>query len=139
MQKQDELNVLFPNEKITIAGEQIEVKEYSLIQQLQHRALFMPFVSALRATLSKEEAEFGLDGLMNCISEHYQEVLQLVSISVGKPLEWVQTLTGEEAEAVLMMWWTVNSDFFTRQAVQPMLEKMAKQNLKSAGAKLSSN
>lgn len=139
MQKKDELNVLFPNEKLTIAGEEIEVKEYSLIQQLQHRALFMPFVTALRGTLSKAEAEFGLDGLMNLIAEHYQDVLQLVSLSVGKPLDWVQSLTGEDAEAVLMMWWAVNSDFFTRQAVQPMLEKMAQENLKSVGEKLSNS
>ncbi|WP_427838268.1 DUF6631 family protein [Actinobacillus pleuropneumoniae] len=136
MQKNDELKVLFPNEKITIAGEEIEIKEYSLIQQLQHRALFMPFVTALRSTLSKAEAEFGLDGLMNLIAEHYQEILHLVSISVGKPLEWVQNLTGEDAETVLMMWWTVNSDFFTRQAVQPMLEKMVQ---KSVGEKSSNS
>ena len=25
-----------------------------------------------------------------------------------------------------MVWWAVNSDFFTRQAVSPLLEKMAK-------------
>ncbi|AKO44815.1 DUF6631 family protein [[Haemophilus] ducreyi] len=124
MQKEkDELNVLFPHQKLTIAGEEIEVKEYSLIQQLQHRALFMPFVTDLRTTLSQADTQFGLDPLMSLLAEHYQDVLTMVSLSINKPLEWVQNLTGENAETVLMMWWTVNSDFFTRQALQPMLEK----------------
>mgnify|MGYP003619558178 CR=1 FL=1 len=136
MQKQDELNVLFPNAKLTILGEDIEVKEYSLIQQLQHRALFMPFVMDLRTTLSQTDAQFGRDPLMNLLAEHYQDVLTMVSLSINKPLEWVQSLTGENAETVLMMWWTVNSDFFTRQAVQPMLERAVLQTqASSVGAK----
>lgn len=132
MQKQDELNVLFPNAKLTILDEEIEVKEYSLIQQLQHRALFMPFVTDLRTTLSQTDAQFGLDPLMNLLAEHYQDVLTMVSLSINKPLEWVQNLTGEDAETVLMMWWTVNSDFFSRQALQPMLEKAVLQTQTSS-------
>lgn len=139
MKEQNELNILFPNEKLTVAGEEIIVREYSLIQQLQHHALFMPFINALRATLTREEAEFGLEPLMQLIADHYQDVLALVAVSVGKPLEWVQELKGEEAETVLLMWWTVNSDFFTRQAVKPLLENMVKAQMKSVGVKSSNS
>lgn len=137
-QSAEELNILFPNQKIKIGDEELEVKEYTLIQQLQYRAKFMPFIATLRDTLSATQAngEFDVDAVLDCIGAHYADVLELVALSVGKPTEYVQSLTGEEAETLLLVWWTVNADFFTRQAVRPLLEKLAQQNLKTlAGAK----
>ena len=127
-QKADELAVLFPNHKMTVAGEELDIKEYTLLQQLQHRARFIPFVGTLRSSLTEAQArdEFDLDALMDCVSRHYEDVLFLVALSVGKSVEWVQALSGEEAEGLLMVWWAVNSDFFTRQAAQPLLAKMVK-------------
>lgn len=137
-QSAEELNILFPNQKIKIGDEELEVKEYTLIQQLQYRAKFMPFIATLRDTLSTTQAngEFDVDAVLDCIGTHYADVLALVALSVGKPTEYVQSLTGEEAETLLLVWWTVNADFFTRQAVRSLLEKLAQQNLKTlAGAK----
>ena len=62
-QSAEELNILFPNQKIKIGEEELEVKEYTLIQQLQYRAKFMPFIATLRDTLSAAQAsgEFDVD------------------------------------------------------------------------------
>ena len=119
------LAILYPNQTLTLGGEQIELKEYTLKQQLQHRARLMPFIGTLRANLSEAQAhgEFDLDALLGCVAEHYDDVLFLVSLSCGKTAEWVGNLSGEDAEGLLM---AVNSDFFTRQAVSPLLEQMAK-------------
>ncbi|UEA17800.1 hypothetical protein K7G92_001030 [Pasteurella canis] len=120
----DELNILFPNANINIAGVEVEVKEYTLLQQLQHHAQLMPFIQALRNAMADKKS-FSLDKLMFCISQNYQDVLELVALSTDQSVEFVQNLKGEEAESLLMLWWTVNSDFFTRKVLQPTLEKMA--------------
>lgn len=122
------LAILYPNQTLTLGGEQIELKEYTLKQQLQHRARFMPFIGTLRANLTEAQAhgDFDLDALLACIAEHYDDVLFLVALSCGKSEDWVGSLSGEDAEGLLMVWWAVNSDFFTRQAVSPLLEKMVK-------------
>lgn len=137
-QSADELQILFPNQKLTIGGEELEIKEYTLIQQLQYRAKIMPFIATLRETLTAAQTsgDFDVDAVLDCVGAHYEDVLELVALSVGKPAEYVQALTGEDAESLLLVWWAVNSDFFTRQAVRPMLEKLAQQNLKTlTGAK----
>ena len=131
-----ELQILFPTAELTIAGEKIEVKEYTLKQQLQHNAKFVPFIASLRQTLGKSKDDFNLDELMACLSANYQDVVELVALSIGKPTEFIDNLNAREGEDLLMAWWCVNSDFFTRKAIAPITEKMTKDNLQQlAGAK----
>jgi hypothetical protein len=135
--KNKELEILFPTAEIEVAGEKLEVKEYTLKQQLQYNAKFMPFINALRATLGNSQEDFSLDDLMVCLSANYQNVMELVAISINKPVEFVENLGNQDGEALLIIWWGVNSDFFTRKAVQPLVEKSAKANLaKWTGVKL---
>ncbi len=135
--KNKELEILFPTAEIEVAGEKLEVKEYTLKQQLQHNAKFVPFIASLRATLGNSQEDFSLDDLMVCLSANYQNVMELVAISINKPVEFVESLGNQDGEALLIIWWGVNSDFFTRKAVQPLVEKSAKANLaKWTGVKL---
>ena len=135
--KNKELEILFPTAEIEVAGEKLEVKEYTLKQQLQYNAKFMPFINALRASLGNDQEDFSLDDLMVCLSANYQNVMELVAISINKPVEFVESLGNQDGEALLIIWWGVNSDFFTRKAVQPLVEKSAKANLaKWTGVKL---
>lgn len=135
--KNKELEILFPTAEIEVAGEKLEVKEYTLKQQLQYNAKFMPFINALRASLGNNQEDFSLDDLMVCLSENYQNVMELVAISINKSVEFVESLGNQDGEALLIIWWGVNSDFFTRKAVQPLVEKSAKANLaKWTGVKL---
>ena len=131
-----ELKILFPTAELTIGGEKIEVKEYTLKQQLQHNAKFVPFIASLRKTLGQSQDDFNLDELMECLSANYQNVVGLVALSIGKPAEFVENLNARDGEDLLMAWWCVNSDFFTRKAITPIIEKMTKDNLQQlAGAK----
>ena len=135
--KNKELEILFPTAEIEVAGEKLEVKEYTLKQQLQYNGKFMPFINALRATLGNNQEDFSLDDLMVCLSANYQNVMELVAISINKPVEFVESLGSQDGEALLIIWWGVNSDFFPRKAVQPLVEKSAKANLaKWTGVKL---
>ncbi|AAP95133.1 hypothetical protein A6046_03380 [[Haemophilus] ducreyi] len=124
-----ELAILFPTAQITVGGEEVEVKEYTLKQQLQHNAKFVPFINALRATMGNQQADFSVDELMACLAENYQSVLELVAISINKPIAFVEGLNAREGEDLLLAWWTVNSDFFTRRVVQPIVERKTKDEL----------
>ena len=128
----DELTILFPTQSVEINGEMVEVKEYTLGEQLKYHAKFQPFITALRESLSREQAEFNLDALMSCLSAHYDNVLELVALSIHKPVDYVKDIQGEAADNLLLAWWAVNSDFFTRKAVMPLLETLAKQRLAGA-------
>lgn len=119
----DELQILFAQQQIEIKGEIWTLKEFTLIQQLQHRAKLTPFITALQ-TLLNDGNELSLERLTDCIAAHHKDVLFLVALSADKPLNEVQQLTGEDAESVLFIWWAVNADFFTRQAARPLIEKL---------------
>ncbi|MFY1006078.1 DUF6631 family protein [Pasteurella multocida] len=121
--QQDELAILFPHQTLTLNGEVIEVREYSLLQQLQYRHKMLPFIEQLRHSL-KDEEEFNLDKLLDCLAQDYQNVLELVALSINKPVDFVAQLSGEQAEQLLLSWWAVNSDFFTLKALLPMIEKI---------------
>ncbi|MBN6060419.1 DUF6631 family protein [Aggregatibacter actinomycetemcomitans] len=132
-----ELEILFPTTEIKIGGEKVQVKEYTLKQQLQYNAKFVPFILALRAALGSEQEDFSLDNLMACLSNNYQDVIELVAISIDKPVAFVEGLNTKDGEELLIVWWGINSDFFTRKAVQPLVERAAKDNLtKWTGVKL---
>ena len=126
----NELQILFPTAELTIGGEKIEIKEYTLKQHLQHNAKFVPFIASLRATLGNNQEDFNLDALMMCLSDNYQAVIELVALSINKPTDYIANLNARDGEDLLMAWWCVNSDFFTRKAIAPLMEYMATQNLK---------
>lgn len=127
----NELQILFPVAELTIGGEKVEVKEYTLKQQLQYNAKFVPFITSLRTTLGNNKDDFNLDQLMVCLSDNYQDVVELVALSINRPAEYIENLNAREGEDLLMAWWCVNSDFFTRKAIAPIMEQMAKENLKA--------
>lgn len=134
-EQQDELTILFPEQYLTLNGEEVKVKEYSLAQQLQYRHKMTPFIEYLRQCLGDEQGEFNMDKLLDCLAQDYQNVLELVALSINKPVDFVANLTGEEAEQLLLSWWAVNSDFFTLKAVMPLLEK-TNQSLNQIGVAL---
>ena len=47
-QATSELDILYPNRDITLGGEAVTVKEYTLIQQMQHNAKLAAFITTLR-------------------------------------------------------------------------------------------
>lgn len=121
----DELAVLFPEGYLTLGGEQIEIQEYTLAQQLQYRQKMLPFIESLRQALG-EERDFSIDKLLDCLAEQAELVTELIALSIQRPQEFVKNLRGEEAEQLLLAWWAVNSDFFTLKALLPLVEKLSK-------------
>ncbi|ATN93641.1 hypothetical protein VW6B_37 [Pseudomonas phage VW-6B] len=124
----DELNILMPDRTLSICGVQVTVHEYTLAEQLQHRqplkAISEGFMEAMNA---KPDAEVSIEELYDVLGKNWDAVLQAVAVSCGRTTEWVSGLTGADSESLLLTWWGVNADFFTRNAIRPALTRLVKQ------------
>ncbi|HBR6621700.1 Uncharacterised protein [Klebsiella pneumoniae] len=124
----DELNILIPDRTLTICGVEVTVHEYTLAEQLQHRqplkAISEGFMDAMNA---KPDAEVSIDELYDVLGANWDAVLQAVAVSCGRSVEWVAGLTGDDSESLLLIWWGVNADFFTRNAIRPALTRLVQQ------------
>lgn len=129
-QATSELDILYPNRDITVGGETVTVKEYTLIQQMQHNDKLSAFIATLRSQLASvdkpENARW--DEIMQALADNYEAIIELVAVSINKPVAFVANLNAQEGEDLMLLWWAVNSNFFTRKAVQPLVEQIAQTN-----------
>lgn len=111
----NDLDVLFPDETLTIAGESVEVREFRYLQGLQVLPQARPILSGL-STLLDEQA---LDpmAIEMLVAEHQDAWCGLMSVSTGKPVEWIQALSDRDGMTLAMAFWRVNSSFFMRRLV----------------------
>lgn len=130
----DELEILLPERTLMVNGLQVTVHEYTLAEQLQHRQPLREISGGLSEAMSAApEAEIPLETLFDVLGERWPSVVKALAVSCGQPVEWVSELTGEDSETLLLTWWGVNADFFTRNAIRPALEKLVR-DLQSASA-----
>ncbi|MGU9776193.1 DUF6631 family protein [Salmonella enterica] len=127
--KSDDLAVLFPSCDLLVAGQSVTVHEYTLSDQLKHRQPLKILSDAFAGLLDglPADAEIPLDSLLDVFAEHEAAVVHAVAVSCGQSADWVAGLTGPDADSLLLTWWGVNADFFTRAAVRPAMERLAKQ------------
>lgn len=127
----DNLATLFPVRELQLAGVMVTVHEYTLQEQLKHRqvlkALTDAFAGMVSATGSQED--IALDTLFDVLADKHAELLCAVAVSCSQPVEWVSALSGEDSELLMLTWWSVNAAFFTRAALRPQVERLAKQLL----------
>lgn len=111
-----ELETLIPERTITIAGETLTVREYSLVDSLELHAPIAQLVSAL-AEVMKERA-MAFDEVEALLARHAGIIPALVARSVDRPEAWVAALSATEGQTLLDWFWTVNRHFFTTAAVR---------------------
>ncbi|MBB3231703.1 DUF6631 family protein [Halomonas stenophila] len=107
--------ILFPDETLRIGGEKIRVREFRYAEGLRAIALGRPILAALREHLEADDIEPEvLDGV---IAEHSDAWLQLIAMSIGKDVAWVEQLADADGLSLSMAFWRVNSAFFMRRLV----------------------
>lgn len=110
----NDLQVLFPDREIEIAGEKLTVREFRYREGLQAAALARPFLAGLRELLTGA-GEIEPEAVLALQAEHAAAWLELVALSCGKPVEWVANLPDKDAMALDGVFWEVNSPFFMRR------------------------
>lgn len=111
----NDLALLFPDETITIGGEAIVVREFRYREGLEAAALARPIFAGLRAMVTGPDTKLAPESLDALIAAHPEVWLKLVSISCGKPVEWLAGLPDREAMKLQIAFWGANSSFFTRR------------------------
>ncbi|MNZ69191.1 hypothetical protein D3C78_874830 [compost metagenome] len=123
----NELEILFPDREILVAGQTVTVRELRFAEQLKHHHLLAPLSAALEASEPTELA--GLDSvnrIYDLLAAHEEPVVALVAISVGRDEAWVRALPAADGENLLLTWWGVNSGFFIRRVWRPKLVEQAR-------------
>jgi hypothetical protein len=124
----DELDILMPERTLPVNGVQLTVHEYTLAEQLQHRRPLKAISEGLAEAMNANpDAEVSIEELFDVLGERWDAVVQAVAIACNQTPEWVADLTGADGESLLLTWWGVNADFFTRNAIRPALARLVHQ------------
>ncbi len=122
----DDADILFPDATLTVAGEDITVRELTFAQGLKLGGIARPLIDSM-ADLFAADDEPAYSNLAEVFAEHDGIVMQLLSAATGKDEAWLQQLSDSDGQALLMTLWSVNQDFFIRRLVTRSMEKAQQQ------------
>lgn len=106
------LEVLFPDRQLTVGGVEVTVRELSFSEQLRHNHLLAPLGDSLAAIPpQKMDSPESINVIFDALALHADALRELIAISCGQSMDWVDTLPPDEGEALVLTWWEVNSGF----------------------------
>lgn len=112
-----DLEVLQPEQMfVEVDGEKVYVKPYtfgSLLKAFKHLSALY---SSLQENQSVEQA------LMNALATHGEDVIALISLSTGKPVEYFDTIGSVEGLDLAVLTYKVNESFFAQHLVPKLQE-----------------
>ncbi len=118
----DDLEILHPDREVRVNGETVTVREYRFVEGLRLRATAAPLVEALGELMQRN---VDLDQVYALLADHEELLLELMALSIDKPVEFVAGLDGPEGELLMDTWWVVNASFFTRAVQRRLLAARA--------------
>ena len=125
-EKSNEAEILFSEQQLEIKGEKLTVREFSFIEGLRINQMVRPFIKSMRHVFTEEDKDSDFSSMSAAFSDHMDVLIELMSISTGKPVEWFSTLTDTEGQTLLMAFWSVNKAFFiNRLLIQGMGNQQA--------------
>ncbi|MDR1063249.1 MAG: hypothetical protein LBL48_04845 [Azoarcus sp.] len=128
----DDLAILNPDVTLTLAGEEIVVRELRFGEQLKHGQALSEFANALRPLLSAPEDED--NAVLDLLSRHWRQMSPIVAQSVGRDTAFVESLKADEGEALMLAWWRVNHGFFLRRFLRRFVALRGKNPEAGAGS-----
>ncbi len=119
--------ILQPDEKVTIGDREITVKEFTFRQVLELGGLSE--VIALLDDVVGDGSD--LSGLIDALYVHPAALEKMLLLSTGQEKGWLDSLSAEDGDNLVMVFWGVNSGFFMRRLVrrrqiQKMIEERSK-------------
>lgn len=122
-----EIEVLYPERSVTIAGELVTVRELAFAETLRLEPEMAPLVRAF-IELPADDEEQQTSQFAQLFGAHAHAWMGFMATACGKPREWIEHLPDEAGRMLSMLVWTVNSSFFTRRVISGMI---ARQNAHS--------
>ncbi len=122
----DEVEILFPDGCVSIAGEEVSVKEFRFTAGLKAARIGRPIIEALEVMVSESPGDDELLAMSSALFEDYADpFIQLMSMATGKPLAWFDDLDDDEGNMLLHAFWGVNRHFFLKRAVKNVATREA--------------
>jgi hypothetical protein len=118
-----ETEILFPDQEITVAGEKVPIREFSIVESMQFGSSAAPLIEDLRK-FSFEGDSMNVSGLEEIFARHKDVFTQMLSASTGKPVEWLGTVRGRQGRELLLKFWSVNRDFFLDRMMETQLNRL---------------
>lgn len=110
----DDLEVLHPERLLTIAGREITVREYGFVEGLRLLRIAEPIIAGLQGGMGSSVPAF--ESIMGVIAEHAGVAVQLMAAAADVEVEWIESLSQDDGQLLLMVWWSVNGPFYLRTA-----------------------
>nr|WP_244261072.1 DUF6631 family protein [Pseudomonas aeruginosa] len=118
----DSLGVLFPDRQLAVGGVEVTVRELTFSEQLRHNHLLAPLADALAAVPPEQlDGPESINVIFDALARHADALRELLAISCGQSVDWVDALPADDGEALVLTWWTVNNGFFVRRLWRPRL------------------
>jgi hypothetical protein len=106
-----DLAILYPERTDTIADQRVVMRELSFTESLEHGRAIQALVDAM-TNVALDGTLHDLDSLRGVLSAQRTNLQTLIAVCSDLPLAWVATLSATEGERLLLLWWSVNADFF---------------------------
>lgn len=129
------MEVLHPERVLVLGGESVMVREYGNVEWLRALPVAEPLVAAITALLAGEQ-EPSYEVALDAIARHSDGLIPLIAQSVNRDVAWLDTLSPDGFETVLMTWWGVNGHFFVRRASNRQAIEQASAVLKARAVEL---
>ena len=130
-EESNDLSVLMPDRKITLADEIITVREYSFKDALTIGREIDQF-AALIVNEMNGSNKITIEQADMLIMNNLELVYSLISTSIQKPITWIEALSYEDGLQVLDWWWVVNSGFFMNAVTRKIIRQNAAKQVNQA-------
>ena len=137
----NDLDILQPEPLIVnIGSESIEILPLKFGQFGAFTRTVQPMITDINVTFAtdKPDSVFAID-LATLLSKHSEALIKAVSISIEKPLKWVEALDMAEAIKLIQAVLEVNMDFFAQSLVPTLNQAMQSLSNKLSDGSMSFN
>lgn len=122
----DDLEVLAPEQTVTVAGEPVTVRELTFGETLRHAREVGALTTALRDVFRPGVDRAAQVALIDAtMTRHPDAVLALVAAATGREPAWIEALPSAEGELLVWAWWQVHLGFFVRRLAPAVLHQQA--------------
>jgi len=114
--EQNDLNILFPERTLTVGGKTLTLREYSFKESLQLNDQLQPLINAISGLIEGESMP-ELSQVIAVFAKEHDRLIELVAIAADCEVSFIENLSQQEGQQLLLLWWSVNAPFLIGSAV----------------------
>lgn len=131
----DDVDILFPDQTVKLStGEKVTVRQFTIEDGMRADTFAYPLIADIHRLYDGAEVDMvPVTGVMGVLGKHVDITLELLSIAISHPVEWIKALGDADGQLLLQKLWAVNTGFFMHRLV--MIHQAKKfQSVKSSPA-----